>query len=93
MLIRIRLDRIKNINDNANDINTTFVNKLSNNIQMIIKDKIIKILTKVDIDNAGKILAKILLSRIDNTNDNTNNIDTHKIIVDINKMAISRYLL
>lgn len=32
VLIRIRFDRIENINNNANDISTRFVNKLSGDI-------------------------------------------------------------
>ncbi len=60
---------------------------------MVIENKIVKILTEIKIDNAEKVLAKVLLDRVDNTNNNINSIDINKIIIDINKIVNDRYLL
>lgn len=54
---------------------------MSNNIKIMAKNKIIKVLIRVKIDNIGEILIKILLNKIKNPKNIINGASINKIII------------
>lgn len=63
------LDRVSNANDNIDNFGAVFISWISGDIDLVVEDKIVKILTGTKIDCAEKILIKDLSNKVANTND------------------------
>lgn len=55
--------------------------KINSNIKVMIKNKIIKVLTRIKINNIKEILIKILLNKMEDPKNIINGANTNKIII------------
>lgn len=62
--------------------------KLSTNIKKIIKNKILEILTKIEVNGREEILTKTRLSRTKNGNKKANNTRIDKLAVDLSPIEL-----
>lgn len=75
------VDGIENTDNNSNSASLVLISKINSGRKVVVKDKIIEILTRADISEAKEILTKVLLCRVRNINNNINNVNIDKVII------------